>query len=106
MITNKTSTCYHYYCTSKTTIQGVVNGENGDISATNDTLTALTNGHLNGDSSSARKRPSTDFIDIEDNKQKIFHPSKSPVKPLNGTTTNGTHVSHSNGVVNHEDHDE
>jgi hypothetical protein len=65
LVSNKTSTCFCYYTSDSEFYMRETQSPSKLVEA---------------DLAASRKRPSSDFIDIEDNKQKVFLPNKSPVK--------------------------
>jgi len=68
LVSNKASTCFCYY-----TADNEFYLRESQSQAPHKLL-------AEADLAASRKRPSSGFIDIEDNKQKVFMPNKSPVK--------------------------
>jgi hypothetical protein len=77
LITNKTSTCYYYYCVTKPKNENIYTNGHCEtiISTSTSNLSTATTVSTNTSASQNRKRPSTDFIDIVENHQKIFLPN-------------------------------
>ena len=77
LITNKTSTCYFYYCkTSKNDgfCEKIASAKSISNLSTTTSLSTNTSSSLQNNN---RKRPSSDFIDTLEKNQKIFLPNNS-----------------------------